>query len=241
MLYPPWQATCQLTKPYSVILKPSDLTLAVCFRYWLYSTSEYDAMTNCGLIAPLLDGMGPGHWKRYFAQHPPPDMHALLPRVLLGASKGTEKKKRTPNQSAEFIVTVFGNHLRRFSGRDLNETLIFFTGMLNAAQKEYPPFCRALYRSEPFWAAMATVITRHGTLSPSAPNRGYIPEGNAFAAFNLYINVMHTPEAEAHIDELVYNWLAGGLFDALEAAIATFVRHIRGPSAHSYCLPLPSH
>ncbi|EIW61879.1 uncharacterized protein TRAVEDRAFT_70123 [Trametes versicolor FP-101664 SS1] len=214
-----------------IILKPSDLTLAVCFRYWLYSTSEWDDIINCTLITPLLDGVGPDHWNRYFAEHPRPDMHALLPRILLGASRGTGKKKRTPNQSAEFIVDVFAKHFRQLGPRELLEEIIFFNGLLNATEKEFLPFWRALYRSEPFWTAMAQNVTRYAPLGPNAPKTGHIPEGLTMVSLKVYFNVLHGDSRDAlnYIDELLCSWFAGGLFDALESAITTIVRSIRGP------------
>lgn len=216
----------------SIILKPSDLTLAVCFRYWLYSTSEWDDIINCTLITPLLDGVGPDHWNRYFAEHPRPDMHALLPRILLGASRGTGKKKRTPNQSAEFIVDAFAKHFRQLGPRELLEEIIFFNGLLNATEKEFLPFWRALYRSEPFWTAMAQNVTRYAPLGPNAPKTGHIPEGLTMMSLKVYFNVLHGDSRDAlnYIDELLCSWFAGGLFDALESAITTIVRSIRGPS-----------
>ncbi|KAI0771939.1 hypothetical protein BD413DRAFT_547127 [Trametes elegans] len=213
-----------------VIVKPSDLTLAVSFRNWLYSTDEYDTMANCSLVSPLLDGSGPKHWLRHFQTHPPPDLPVLLPRILLGASRGAEKKKRTPNQSADLIVSAFGRHIQMLPrDRHIREEFIFFSGLLKIAEQEYPLFCRALYRSEAFWTAIAETIKKHATLGPNAPRTGHVPEGVATQALSIYFSVLHTPEGRERIDQLIYNWLAGGLFDALESTILTILRDIRGP------------
>ncbi|KAI0370196.1 hypothetical protein BV20DRAFT_1043932 [Pilatotrama ljubarskyi] len=215
-----------------VILKPSDLTLAVCFRYWLYSTDDYDTMINSTLISPLLDDrVRARHWARYFEEHPLPEVRALLPRILLGASRGTEKKKRTPNQAAEFIVSTFARHIQRLkhSDRDLNELFTLFAGLLTAAKTEYPAFCRAVYKSESFWTAVSKAVIQQANLGPIAPRQGLIPETMAVGAVRLYFNVLHTPEGPENIDTLVYNWISGGLFDALDAAIPLIIRSVRGP------------
>ncbi|KAI0356557.1 hypothetical protein OH77DRAFT_1535531 [Trametes cingulata] len=215
---------------FEVILKPSDLTLAVCFRNWLYATDDYDTIINSTLISPLLDnGVGPRSWRQYFEAHPLPELRILLPRILLGASRGTEKKKRTPNQAADFVVSAFARHIKRCKDRELYEVLTLLSGLLSAAKKEYPVFCRALYKSEAFWSAVATAITRHADLGPNVPRQGFIPETLAVGTIRLYFSVLHTPEAQDHIDTLIYNWVAGGLFDALEAAVPVWIRTVHGP------------
>ncbi|KAI0663118.1 hypothetical protein C8Q70DRAFT_1050807 [Cubamyces menziesii] len=210
-----------------VILKPSDLTLAVAFRYWLYSTDTYDAMANGSLISPLLGTGMPKHWEEYFKEHPPPDLRALLPRILLGSSRGTERKKRTPNQAAEFIVSVFPNHFRNLSGRFLMEEIILFIGLF-AAAGTYAPLCRAVFRSEALWSAFADVMKRYGKPELTT-TEGPPPQSIALQVLSLYNDVARSAEQQGCIDTLVYNWLEGGLFDALDASIATIIHTLRGP------------
>ncbi|KAI0332506.1 hypothetical protein GY45DRAFT_1360266 [Cubamyces sp. BRFM 1775] len=217
-----------------VILKPSDLTLAVAFRYWLYSTDTYDAMANGSLISPLLGTGMPKHWEEHLKEHPPPELHALLPRILLGSSRGTEKKKRTPNQAAEFIVSVFADHFRRLSGRFLMEEIILFIGLF-AATESYAPLCRAVFRSEALWTAFANVIKRNANPG-STTTEGPPPQSIALQVLSLYIDVARVAEKQGCIDTLVYSWLAGGLFDALDAAIATIIQSARGPVLMSLLL-----
>ncbi|KAH9853681.1 hypothetical protein C2E23DRAFT_820215 [Lenzites betulinus] len=213
-----------------VILKPSDLTLPVAFRYWMYSTEEYDSSINTTIMAPLLGAeMGPTNWKVYFVEHPLPDPHALMPRFLLGASRGTGKKKRSPNQCAELIVKAFAEHFRRLPGRQLNEEIVWFVALHDNAMKEFPLFCRVLYKSEAFWSATANIIERYATFGPDAPTMGPVPDGLAMGAFGLYFEVLRNPEFDNVTEDLVYCWLAGGLFSALEAAIDIIVRSGRGP------------
>ncbi|KAI9067645.1 hypothetical protein FKP32DRAFT_1563333 [Trametes sanguinea] len=209
-----------------VILKPSDLTLAIAFRNWLYSTGDYDTMVNCTLICPLLEGKMPDHWKRHFEDHPPPELHALLPRILLGASRGTGKKKRTPNQIAESIVSAFVNQFGRLAGRNLKEDLIFFSTLLDVG-KDNAALCRAVCQSEGLWTALFMVIIRDGLVSRSPP-RGYEPDAITLEALSLYVKVGRMPAAQEHMDALVYNWLVGKILDALEVAIMPIVRYVRG-------------
>ncbi|CDO73994.1 hypothetical protein BN946_scf185043.g43 [Trametes cinnabarina] len=210
-----------------VFLKPADLTLAVSFRNWLYSTGDYDAMANCSLVCPLLEGKMPDHWTRHFETHPLPDLHALLPRILLGALRGTGKKKRTPNQAAEFIVAAFTRQFTRLSGRSLKEDIIFLSALLDVS-KEYAPFCRAVCRSETLWSILGMVVIRDG-LASHKPPRGYTPDIITLQTLSVYVKVGRMPEAREHIDTLVYNWLAGKLFSILEVAIMPLVRDARGP------------
>ncbi|OSC98731.1 hypothetical protein PYCCODRAFT_1396659 [Trametes coccinea BRFM310] len=219
-----------------VILKPSDLTLAVVFRNWLYSTSDYDTMINCTLICPLLDGNTPNHWKRHFAEHPPPELQALLPRILLGASRGTGKKKRTPNQIAESIVSAFVNQFGRLAGRNLKDDFDFFSTLLDVG-KDNVAFYRAVCQSEGLWTALFMVIVRDGLLSRNPP-RGYEPDIITLQALGLYIHVGRMPAAQEHVDALVRNWLAGKILDALEVAIVPIVRHARGPMLVSSILSI---
>ncbi|KAI0650099.1 hypothetical protein C8Q79DRAFT_942261 [Trametes meyenii] len=213
-----------------VVLKPSDLTLAVSFRFWLYSTDEPDARSNSSLISPFLpESMVQDHWAGHFASSPPPDIHTLLPRILLGASRGVEKKKRTPTQQADFIVSTFASHWQRFPPRYILEEFELFASLLKATSTEWPPFARAVHRSEPLWSSMAGIMKRYGAVDRNASLRGFLPEGAAVAALRMYFNVLNGPEGDEHVDTLTYSWLAGGLFDGLEGALGTIVRSARGP------------
>ncbi|RDX53214.1 hypothetical protein OH76DRAFT_1343988 [Lentinus brumalis] len=212
---------------YEIILKPSDLTLAVLFRYWMHSTAVADSRLNLMVLLPLLEPPYPQHLKEYFEQHPPPDMHALLPRILLGASKtaGSEKKKRTPGQAADAILSATASHLEKLGLEEVTYEYNFFHALLNHSEKENRAFVRAAFKSSSLWAANAQVMRR------SAAAKSQLGDGVYMGALMTYSTVIHVVEQDGKefIDALVSSWMSTGLFDAVEDTVDVLMKAPRGP------------
>ncbi|KAI0771940.1 hypothetical protein BD413DRAFT_604077 [Trametes elegans] len=169
-----------------VILKPSDMTIAVIFRNLLYSTGSHDSL--------------------------------LLPRMLLGASRAAgSKTKRTPAQASYAIVPAFVAHLNQVDISQVKFELKFFEVLLTASSKEYRKLVRAICKSYQFWSALANVLRR----AENAPtDRQYI------TVKVLAVYLATTPpalEGREHVDELIHNWVAGGLLDVLEISMGAGV------------------
>lgn len=210
-----------------VIFKPADLTLAVLFRYWMHSTAVMDVRFNLAMLLPLLDPPVPPHVKAYLEQHPPPDMHALLPRIVLGASKtaGSDRKKRTPGQAADAIVSASAAHFERLELEELRFEYNFFHALLRHSEKENRAFVRAVFRSSALWVANAQVMRR------SAASDSRIGEGIYIVALTTYsiVALLAKLDGKEFIDALVSNWMSTGLFDVLEDTVDFLLNAHRGP------------
>lgn len=222
--------TLLIKREYSVIFKPADLTLAVVFRYWMHATAVADNRLNLGILLPLLDspeGM-PQHWRAHFERSPPPDMHALFPRIFLGASKvaGSDKKKRTPGQAADAVVSAAAAHFEMLPLDEVQFDYNFFHVLFKVSEKEHRTFNRAVFKSSKFWTANANVLRR------AAENGTRLGEAVFMGALMTYSTMIHVVEDDGKefVDALVYNWLSTGLFDALEASMDLLLKTPRGAS-----------
>ena len=208
-------------------MKPTDLTFAVLFRFWMHATTITDARMNLGILHPLLQSPLPPHWKSHSEKNPFPPMSELLPRILLGASKtaGSDKKKRTPGQAADAIVSACAAHLEAFSLEDLQFEYNFFHALLRHSEKENRAFVRAVFRSSALWAANAQVMRR------SAASDSRIGEGIYIVALTTYsiVALLAKLDGKEFIDALVSNWMSTGLFDVLEDTVDFLLNAHRGP------------
>ena len=209
-------------------MKPTDLTFAVLFRFWMHATTITDARMNLGILHPLLQSPLPPHWKSHSEKNPFPPMSELLPRVLLGASKtaGSDKKKRTPGQAADAIVSACAAHLEAFGLEDLQFEYNFFHALFGHCRKENRAFLRAVFKSSKFWAANVHVMRR------AAADKTPLGESIFMGGLMTYTVMPHTvdDDGKEFIDALVYNWLSTGLLDVLEDSVPVILRAERGAS-----------
>lgn len=207
-------------------MKPTDLTFAVLFRYWMHATTITDSRMNLAILLPLLEPPLPAHWKTHLEHNPIPPMNVLLPRILLGASKsaGSDKKKRTPGQAADAIVSASAAHMEVFSLQDVQFEYNFFHGLFDHSRTENRVFLRAVFKSAKFWAANAQVMRR------AAEDKTPFGEALYTGAFMTYTTMPHTVDEDGKefIDALTYNWLSAGLFDLLEDTVDVILKTERG-------------
>lgn len=169
-------------------------------------------------------------WKPYFKEHPLPDDRTLLARVMLGSTKGTEKKKRTPNQAAESIVSAFARHFQSQKAHTVMRDLDFLRGLLKASEHEYIQVFRVLYKSEVFWASLLQFMKRHAARGTDTTRMTAASVNEAMSALHIFWIIRYFPEFQEHSEVLIYNWLAGGLFEALEAVLPAIFQDDRGIS-----------
>ncbi|KAI0773855.1 hypothetical protein C8Q74DRAFT_1217836 [Fomes fomentarius] len=158
-------------------------------------------------------------WKPYFKEHPLPDNRTLLARVMLGSTKGTEKKKRTPNQAAESIVSAFARHFQSQKARTVMWDLDFLRGLLKASEHEYIQVFRVLYKSEVFWASLLQFMKRHAARGTNTTQMTAASVNEVMSALHIFWIIRYFPEFQEHSEVLIYNWLAGGLFEVFEAVL----------------------
>ncbi|KAI0722981.1 hypothetical protein C8Q76DRAFT_721168 [Earliella scabrosa] len=223
------------------IFKPADLTLPVIFRNWLYATAEYDSEVNATFLAPLLDNDESRDWKDwtpYMKEHPLPDIGTRLQRILLGATKGPDKKKRTPNQAAEFIVSSFARHFRTSKGLNLGRNLELFSRLLAASEGQNIQIFRATYKSEALWTSLMQILKRNALNSSGPPRMTSLAMHEAMSVLHLSHTIRYKPEYQEHVDILIYNWLTAGLFDALDAVLPAIMNSTTGPMFVSFILTM---
>ncbi|PIL36838.1 hypothetical protein GSI_00528 [Ganoderma sinense ZZ0214-1] len=210
------------------LLKPADLTFAVCFRNWMHSTAREDSLINAGFLLGFLDQRhAPQYWKSYTDANPLPPMKQLLLRILLGASKasGPVQRKRTPQQAAEAIVAATVAHLT-VPGVGLPEyelELGFLRTLFTPAKVEYPALPRAMFKSRELWAAAAVVLRKAAEAGTKEAEETYCDALETFSRCLWSVS----REGNEFADAMVAGWVAGGLFEALEDSIDFLVK-IRG-------------
>ncbi|KAI1788979.1 hypothetical protein LXA43DRAFT_1156227 [Ganoderma leucocontextum] len=210
------------------LLKPADITFAVCFRNWMHSTAREDSLINAGFLLGLLDERhAPQYWKPYTDANPLPPMKQLLSRILLGASKapGTTQRKRTPQQAAEAIVSATVVHLTN-TGADLPEyelELGFLRSLFIPAKTEYQALARAMFKSPELWAATTVVLHRAAEAGTKEAEEAYLDALETFSRCLWTVG----KEGNEFADAMVAGWVTGGLFEALEDTIDFLVK-IRG-------------
>ncbi|KAH9894345.1 hypothetical protein C8Q73DRAFT_695316 [Cubamyces lactineus] len=213
-----------------VIFKPEDLTFAVCFRNWVHATAQEDIVLNNSMFLSLLRPKLTSPWKRYLATHPPPASKTILSRMMLGASKDSAaQKKRTPAQAADIVVTAFANH---FSNTRLPLTAVrqeveLFDTFWEIAEKELPQFPRAVCKADRFWAALPPIVRRSIRAQKSEDRAIIIRVLKLYTAPMYYTNRAHAE----FVDALIYGWVAGGLFDALDEAMDWIIEDVEGQMA----------
>ena len=215
----------------SLIFKPTDLTLAVIFRYWMHSVDRVDTRMNLGILLPLVEPAPPTHWREHFDKNPTPLVSELLPRLFLGASKtaGSDKKKRTPGQTADAVVSTSAAHLENLPLEELKWEYNFFHSLFNHSQVDYRAFNRAVYKSAKFWAANVSVLRR--AAKHPGPDKASLYLA-ALMTFSSMTNIVDQDGKEL-INVLMYNWLSAGLLDALEETITACLITPRGASEFS--------
>ncbi|RDX53226.1 hypothetical protein OH76DRAFT_1344118, partial [Lentinus brumalis] len=208
-------------------LRPSGLTFAVCFRNWIYATARQDVQLNSGLLVALLsEPHTPPHWSRYLESHPLPPMRALLPRIILGASKeaGSTPKKRTPQQAADVIVSSCVRHLQ-VPDMTLNEQsleLHFLRSLLVPSKKEYLALPRAMFKSVDIWAEAVKVLRRAAEKDTDEAQEAYLDALEVFSGLTGSI----AKEGPEVADALATGWAACGLFEALDTSVGNLVKII---------------
>ncbi|RPD61850.1 hypothetical protein L226DRAFT_553092 [Lentinus tigrinus ALCF2SS1-7] len=222
-----------------VFLKPSDLTFAVCFRNWIYASSRQDIQLNSGfLVALLSQPHTPPHWTRYLESHPLPPMRALLPRIILGASKaaGQTPKKRTPQQAADTIVSSCVRHLR-VPEMTLNEQsleLHFLRALTIPSKTEFLALPRAMFKSADIWAAAVEVLRRAAKEGTDEAQEAYLDALEAFSALMGPIS----KEGPEFANALAVGWASCGLFEALDESVDYLVKIIGGPMTLTFILKI---
>ena len=164
-------------------------------------------------------------------EHPLPDVGTRLQRILLGATKGPDKKKRTPNQAAEFIVSSFARHFRTSKGLNLGRNLELFSRLLAASEGQNIQIFRATYKSEALWTSLMQILKRNALNSSGPPRMTSLAMHEAMSVLHLSHTIRYKPEYQEHVDILIYNWLTAGLFDALVAVLPAIMNSTTGPSA----------
>lgn len=215
-------------------MKPSDLTFAVCFRNWIYASARQDVQLNSGfLVALLSQPHTPAHWARYLESHPLPPMRALLPRIIIGASKeaGLTPKKRTPQQAADVIVSSCVRHLQ-VSDMTLNEQsleLHFLRALLIPSKTEYLALPRAMFKSIDIWVAAVDVLRRAAKEGTDEAQEAYLDALEAFSALMGPI----AKEGPEFANALARGWAICGLFGVLEESVDYLVKIVGGPSTYA--------
>lgn len=219
-----------------MIFKPTDMTLAVCFRSWVYATAREDTVLNNSLILSIFGSstfVSP--WRDYFAAHPAPSDSELIRRLIQGASMGVaEHKKLTAPQAARTIVAAFAKHLT-LPGLTFSEVLQeveFLKTFWAVARKEFPAFSPAVCRSEALWAALPRVV-RRAVDEPRAEGRGVVSD--VLIMYGKMIQTVVNDGPETHADALVHCWVAGGLFDMLEEHLVRIMNLPDGCSTSPSC------
>ena len=202
-----------------VYLKHTDLTFPVCFRNWLHSTTTSDSQLNARLLMPALDPhLAPQHWKRYTNTHRCPTTAEMLAHVVLGASKESGARRRSPPQMAEAIVNATIKHLD-FPGTnpDLQVLELKLLHALYVPSKtDFTALPPVIYQSAELWMNVVRVL-RH------AANAGFATGTKDDETTYLYALQFFTvglfEKNSKYLDALVAGWIVGGLFDALEESI----------------------
>ena len=222
------QAHFDSTLAFRIILKPADLSLPVVFRAWLYSTTEGDSRLNLGVLLPLVRPPSPNHWQQYFAEHPAPPVETLLSRMILGASKvaGSDKKKRTPAQTADAIVSAFAAHLNCLAPKEMALEYSFLDVLISYSCKENRPFIRELAKSAKFWEANTQMMRRSLEEKSKGAAMTFM---DAMATVSAALQAVKD-EGREWIDAVVRNVVVSGLFDVLEESVALIMSFTRGPS-----------
>ncbi len=212
------------------------MTLAVCFRNWIYATAREDTIINGSLMLFVFGSatiVSP--WKDYFAAHPAPPDRELIRRLVQGASMGVgDHKKLTPPQAARAIVAAFARHLTRpgLSFPDVQQEVALLRTFWAVAADEVPAFTPAVCRSEALWAALPWVVRRVAN-EPSTAAWGVAAD-----VLMMYGRMMHPvvmDGVDTYADVFVHCWVAGGLFDMLEEHLVQILDFVNGPSACPPC------
>ena len=184
---------------------------------------------NLTILLPLLEPPPPAHWQEHFASHPPPPLEALLSRILVGAGKvaGSDKKKRTPGQAADAILSSVASHFEKLELRDVMLEYNFFHALFRHSQKENPTFVRATCKSAKFWAANAQVMRRGAAEKSPSGTAMFI---GALMTCSTMVHVVQKAEGREMIDSLVFNWLQSGVMDIFEDSIDLIMEASRGAS-----------
>ncbi|KAI9067646.1 hypothetical protein FKP32DRAFT_1563335 [Trametes sanguinea] len=210
------------------VLKPTDLTLAVCFRNWTHATKRDDTVINNTVILTLLQPDLPSPWERYLAEHPPPSPSHLLPRVILGASKKAgAQKKRTPAQVADSIASSSAKHLAspRMPLSGALQEITLLREFWSIARREFVPFARAVAKCGQLWTALAQIVRRAARATDSYDRKAVTRALMFYTDMSFYVSGDGTDFA----DDMIFNWVSGGLFDALDESVECILHHEDGP------------
>ena len=197
----------------------------------MYSTTAQDVHMNLSFILPLINAPQavPTPWRDQLAQYPRPPIEVLFPRMLLGSGKvaGSDKKKRTPGQAADAIVSAIAAHQECLALKDIVYEYSLFHALFNYSKTENRAFTRALFKSEKFWAANIQVMRR---ALEERSMTGMTCHLGALVIFTMVLPVVAGDEREFN-DALIYNWISCGLFDVLEESMDFLAGVGRAPSA----------
>jgi hypothetical protein len=204
---------------YSVIDDPSDLTIPLITRYWIYATGEEEIVQSSIfllMIIPRIRGSGSQKATALYeiSEGEIEASVVILHRVL-----------RNKDFIARFVES-FTSHVQRFRDFEaivVTDILMKFWSWARAIRKN--PLCstflKSVRTSAPLWSSL------FGAISKPANKRTTDSFTNTthFHVLMLAFHMIQSRDDSAEAMALTELWVSTGIFEALEVSLGEVLRH----------------